>query len=124
VELLVAEFDSEGAAQEAHLCVAADGMDLESVAASAGYPVRTESGPVRRFPEAWQQRLAQAAPGQGLPPMALDGVHWVCRMLRQEEPVLEDPEVAAMVDAAILDHHFAHREASGVHWKFPVEGAP
>lgn len=122
VDLLVSEFDSEAAAQEAYLCVTADGMTLESVALEAGYAVRTESGPVHRFPEHWQRRLVHAVPGQNLPPLALDGVHWVCRVLRQVEPELSEPSVAAAVDGVLLDQHFARREGSEIRWRFPVEG--
>jgi len=122
VEILVSEFDSATAAREAHLCVTADGMTLESVAAEAGYPVRTESGTIQRYPEAWRRLLAGSPPGYHLPPLAMDGVHWVCRILRQEEPNLSDPEVAAAVDTAILERHFARREMSEIRWRFPQEG--
>ena len=120
MDLLVAEFDSETAAQEAYLCVTADGMSLEAVAAESGSPLSTRSAAVGEYPESWHPHLAGALPGRTLHPPSEGGRHCVCRVVDEEEPVLSDPAVAEAVEALLMNRHLGRLEKREVRWHVPM----
>ncbi|HAB19915.1 MAG TPA: hypothetical protein PLX89_23920 [Verrucomicrobiota bacterium] len=121
MELVIAEFDSEAAAHEAHLCVTSDGRTLEDVANETGFPIRQESAFVREFPESWHLHLLGALPGRTLPPLPNDATFDVCRVVSSIEPQLTDAAVVAAVDAVLLERQFGHLESQEVRWHINVE---
>jgi hypothetical protein len=123
LEVAVVEFDTATAAREAYLCVTADGLSLEDLAAETGYPLRREAAFLRDFPESWHPTLLGACPGHTLPPLRRGDLLEVCRVLDHSEPRLEDPAVLAELDGVLLERHFGHLESREIHWCIPREGA-
>ena len=122
LELAVVEFDTPTAAREAYLCVTADGLSLEDLAADTGYPFRKEAAFLRDFPESWHPALLGACTGHTLPPLPRGDLLEVCRVLDHSEPCLEDPAVLAELDGVLLERHFGHLESREIHWCIPGEG--
>lgn len=123
LKVAVVEFDTATAAREAYLCVTADGLSLENLAAETGYPIRWEEAFLRDFPESWHPALLGACPGHTLPPLPRGDLHEVCRVLDHSEPRLEDAAVLAELDGVLLERHFGHLESREIHWSIPREGA-
>ena len=123
VELVSVQFDSEAAAQEAYLCVTADGLSLEVVADESGYPLRQTSAFVRQLPEEWHLPLLSSIPGRTLPPLPDSGTYHVCRVVTLHEPVLTDIAVAQALDELLLERHFGRLEAREVNWLLRTEAA-
>jgi len=71
---------------------------------------------VEDLPEYWQRRFLAAAEGATLEPQADDGVFQLCRLLRKEEPQLEDAVVMSRIDQRILEAHFAELSGHCVRW--------
>lgn len=108
------ELDSEAAAREATLCVRNDGETLAAVAAEAGFATKRESMWVEDAPQ--QTWFGKA--GDLVGPMRAAGGFRLCQIVRRIEPSLDDREVSARVDAALLDESFS--ELCARHTPLPV----
>lgn len=122
VGYLLASFDQADAAQEAQLCVSADGEDLAAVAERAGGRVEAKAGFVEDMPEAERRKLVSARIGECLPPASHDGKTFaVILVTSKQEPDLADAAVQERVRDRIVAETFARYLHEDVRWlKFPL----
>jgi len=110
------EFDRGEALNEAYLCVHEDGLPMEDVAKMGRFPYSMKEFLVEDLSEYWQRRFLAAAEGTTLEPEADDGVFQLCRLLRKQEPRIDDPSVLSRIDQRILEAHFAELSGQCVRW--------
>ncbi len=113
IDTLVLE--PEAAAREACLCVRNDGDALADVAAGAGYAIKRDQIWIKDdvLPQA-----SFAAEGELVGPIPIANGFKLCQVVRRIEPSLDDAEVAARVDAMLLDEFF--EELCSRHTQLPV----
>jgi hypothetical protein len=116
LEVETVEFDRGEALNEAYLCVHEDGLPMEDLAKMGRYPYSRKEFLVEDLPEYWQRRFLAASEGTALEPEADDGVFQLCRLLRKQEPKIDDPSVLSRIDQRILEAHFADLSGQCVRW--------
>jgi len=100
------ELESEAAAREACLCVRDDGEPLAEVAARSGYTTKREHIWVEDAGNDLPPQASFASDGELIGPIHAENRFKVLQVVRRVEPSLADAEVAARVDAALLDEFF------------------
>ena len=116
LEVESVEFDRGEAANEAYLCVHEDGLSMEESAKLGRYPYTRKEFLIEDLPEHWQRRFLAASEGATLEPEVDDGVYHLCRLLRKQDPQLEDSSVRRRIDQRILESHFAELTGNCVRW--------
>jgi hypothetical protein len=116
LEVETVEFDQAAAVNEAYLCVHEDGLSMEELAKMGRYPYTRKEFLVEDLSEYWQRRFLAASEGAALEPLAEDGVFQLCRLLRKQEPRIEDSPVEQRIDRRILEAHFAELSGQCVRW--------
>lgn len=115
-EFVLAEFDSLDAAQEARSCVNEDQALLADVAAENGYPFRTECRFVEDLPSDWALAMGAGVLNRACAPIFMAGPSVLLLPLRRIEPSLEDGEVTARIDAAMVEQHFDGLASQHLRW--------
>jgi hypothetical protein len=118
VECAVIEFDQLDAAREARHCVD-DGQSLSEIAAMGHFAFRSGRWLVSALPKAWSQALFQIRPGMVTQPIADGERLLLLGFQRLIEPSLSDPDIAAGIDAAILQPALQALLARQVQWVLP-----
>ena len=116
-EVEMIELDTLDAAREALLCVRDDGMSMEEVAAEGRYPYRHPEILLEDLPEDLQCKFLGVRPGDIVEPIARGDSFHLCRIVRKEEPNLDDPVVRERADQCILDRHFSDLAIRYIHWR-------
>jgi len=116
LEVETVEFDRGEALNEAYLCVHEDGLPMEELAKMGRYPYSRKEFLVEDLPEYWQRRFLAVPDGATLEPEADDGVFQLCRLLRKQEPRIDDPSVLSRIDQRILEAHFTELSGQCVRW--------
>jgi len=116
LEVETVEFDRADAANEAYLCVHEDGLSMEELAKMGRYPYTKRELLVEDLSEDWQRRFLAASEGATLEPVSDDGVFHLCRLLRKQEPKIEDSSVSRRVDQRVLESYFTELSAQCVRW--------
>lgn len=117
IRLEVMRFDNLDAGREAALCVRESGGSVAQFAAECGQPFEEMSFLLGSASPEDQSRLLSLTPGELVGPEQKENEFQICRLVAKEEPTLENPEVAAVVDQLILESHFAGLGAGVVHWE-------
>lgn len=123
VALDVVGFDSESTAKEGYSCVISDGLTLEQVSRESGYPLEHRESFLRDLPEELRTLIMSAYPGAVLRPFSSGGTFDVYRVVKLNEARLEDPAVATILDALLIQRHFGDVEAREVRWRLDETGA-
>jgi len=121
VEFEQAEFDSAGAAREAVLCTREDQASLRATAEANAFPCQVATAFLGDLPPTWAEVLTSARLGEAVIPRDSDGCFVVLAPLGRQEPSLDDPEVCARVDAALVEQHFRELEANHIRWLINVD---
>lgn len=116
VEFEQAEFDSAGAAREAVLCAREDQASLRATAEANAFPCRVATAFLADLPPAWSEALTSTRLGEAVIPRDSDGCYVVLAPLVRQEPSLDDPEVCARLDRALVDQYFRALEARHIRW--------
>ena len=115
-QFVLAEFDSMDAAQEARSCVNEDQALLVEVAAEHGFPFRTECRFIDDLPTDWALALGAGVSKKAAAPIAMAGRSVLLSPLRRIEPSLDDDEVVARIDAAMVEQHFDALASQHLRW--------
>ncbi len=95
------EFDSPAAAREARMCAEHDGLSLAQLADEHGFPIHPFDALAETLAPAMASALQHALPGQ----ICLAALAGECTGLMQlharQAPSLDDPQVAARIDALL-----------------------
>ena len=116
LEVETVEFDCCAAVNEAYLCVHEDGLPMEELAKMGRFSYSRKDFLVEDIPEYWQRRFLGVPEGATLEPEADDGVFHLCRLLRKQEPSIDDPSVLSRIDQRILESHFTELSGQCVRW--------
>lgn len=119
-----AEFDSAGAAREAVLCTREDNASLSSIAGANAFPCEIATSFLGDLPPPWAEVLTSARLGEAVIPRETDGHIVVLAPLSRREPTLDDPDIVARLDAALVEQHFRELEARHIRWLINVELTP
>ena len=122
VELEILELESDDAAREALLCLREDGETMAEVAHDGGYPLQQRRWWTDEIPAELQMRFLSAVPGEVFGPIPNEDEFQIYRVVRKLEPELDDPEVAARIDAHLVQNHFAERTARSI--RFLLDAPP
>lgn len=121
VEFEQAEFDSAGAAREAVLCTREDHASLRATAEANAFPCRVETAFLGDLPPTWAEVLTSTRLGEAVIPRDSDGCFVVLAPLGRQEPSLEDPDVCARLDVALVEQHFRELESRHIRWLINVD---
>jgi hypothetical protein len=113
-EELVAE--DENAALEAALCVRADGESLAAIAERAGLTLLDHERWLDEIEPELGTRFLAATPGAIIGPVAVDGAFVVARVRSKTAPSLEDADVRARADEAVVARAVGRLVADRVVW--------
>lgn len=117
---LLVEFDAAAAAREARLCVEADGEDLAQLARAQGLAWREFAADAGQLPAALARTLAHAPVGSLQAAQLEDGRHCLLRLAARIPPRLDDPQIAARVDATLRARALDALVCRHVHWILPL----
>jgi hypothetical protein len=98
---------SREAAQEAVLCLTADGLSPEQVANESGSCWEEQDLFVGDLSPDVQQEFLSAAPGEVLPLKEAENGFSVIRIMAKAEPALADDEVRDRIDQRLMESHFS-----------------
>ncbi len=121
VEFAQAEFDSAGAAREAVLCTREDHASLRDTAEANAFPCRIETAFLNDLSPAWSEVLTSTRLGEAVIPRDSAGCFVVLAPLGRQEPSLDDPDVCARLDAALVEQHFRELETRHIRWLINVD---
>lgn len=119
VEVEIGYFDSLDAAREAFLCVTQDGDEFAEVLELAGAEGDQLVTFIDDLPDVVSQLLLSAMEGETLAPVAYEGSHLLCRLVRKVSPELEDPDVMARIQEAIVESQLGALVDEHVVWLLP-----
>jgi hypothetical protein len=104
------------AAQEAALCIREDGRDLAEVAADAGARLDEAEWYLEEVADELRDRLLAARVGELVGPVAVDDGFVLVLVLDKRMPTLEDSEVRARAERAVLAQAAEREIADRVRW--------
>jgi hypothetical protein len=107
---------NEDAAREARLCVQEDGASVAEVGAQLGVATLERVRVFAETPNELGARLAAAAPGELVGPVAADGTFILARLLSKTPPSHDDPAVAARARADLVAEAVGRLSAGQVTW--------
>ena len=108
---------AEDAAREAVLLVREDGMPLPEVARQAGLELAAERLYLGEMPPELRPRLASAAPGELVGPLATGGEGYLLVAVNDKVvPSLEDPEIRARAENAAIASAVEREVQARVRW--------
>lgn len=114
------EFDSPAAAREARMCAEHDGASLAQLAAVHGFPIHPYDALAETLAPAMASALQHALPGQ----ICLTALTGECTGLMQlharRAPSLEDPQVAARIEALLRARALDALVSRHVRWTWPL----
>lgn len=108
--------EDENAALEATLCVRADGESLTAVAERAGLTLLAHERWLDEIQPELGTRFLAATPGALIGPIAVDGAFVVARVRSKTAPSLEDADVRARADEAVVTRAVGRLVADRVVW--------
>lgn len=110
-------FGEERLAREAALCVTADGLTLDEVAGHARAVVQEWSFYLDEVALEARPHFLAAAQGAWLGPLPLLSGYPVLQILGKRAPVLNDPQIKARAERAIINHALAQEMNGCVQWQ-------
>jgi hypothetical protein len=110
----------EHAALELALCVRADGDTLAAAAARAGVTVEEREDWLDEIEPALATRFLAAQPGDLIGPVPSDGSFVVAHVRKKVAPTLDDPDVRARAEEAVVARAVARAVADRVIWHEPL----
>lgn len=114
------EFDSPAAAREARMCAEHDSLSLAQLAAEHGFPIHSFDALAETLAPPMASALQHALPGQ----ICLAALAGECIGLMQLHarcaPSLDDPQVAARIDALLRARLLEALVSRHVRWTWPL----
>jgi hypothetical protein len=120
LEYVEVELDSAAAVREARMCVLEDRIELTAVAVEAGYPQRIVGACVGELPPTQAAVLQHAAVGQLSSPTTEDGRFLLLQLRQRVPPSLDDPTIAAAIDARLRRRRLDALVSRHVQWIWPL----
>jgi len=109
-------FPQASMAREAVLCCRQDGLTLGQLAADIDRRLECEDVLLQTCGPDMKAVFLSAAPGQVVGPVAVGDSHHVLVVRRKQPPVLEDPEVRALAEQAIVESLLDRERKARVRW--------
>ena len=98
------------------LCCRQDGLTLGQLAADINRRVECEDVLLQTCGPDMKAVFLSAAPGQVVGPVEVGDSHHVLVVRRKQPPVLEDPEVRALAEQAIVESLLDRERKARVRW--------
>lgn len=102
------------------LCLRKDQLPMSAIARETGYPMLRRTLSFDSLPENSSNDLLGARQGDVLGPYPYEGRLFVIRLVKKNEPSLEDSAVRERIEHEICVHYFAGIAAKHVDWVFPI----
>ncbi len=109
-------FPQASMAREAVLCCRQDGLTLGQLAADIDRRLECEDVLLQTCGPDMKAVFLSAAPGQVVGPVEVGDSHHVLVVRRKQPPVLEDPEVRALAEQAIVESLLDRERKARVRW--------
>lgn len=120
LEFTLVEFDSLAAAREARMCAEHDGLSLAQIAAEQGYPERRIDALAETLRPTIASALQHALPGQLCLAALADECMGLLQLHARTAASLNDPQVAARIEAILRARLFDTLVSRHVHWTWPL----
>lgn len=120
MDFTLVEFDSLAAAREARMCAEHDGLSLAQVAAEHGFPERRIDALAETLAPAMTSALQHALPGQVCLATLADECIGLMQLHARSAPSLDDPQVAARIEAILRTRVFDALISRHVRWNWPL----
>ena len=109
-------FPEASMAREALLCCRQDGLTLGQLAADINRRLECEDVLLQTCGPDMKAVFLSAAPGQVVGPVEVGDSHHVLVVRRKQPPVLEDPQVRALAEQAIVESLLDRERKARVRW--------
>ena len=109
-------FSQESMAREAVLCCRQDGLTIGELAADINRRLEREDVLLETCDPDVQAAVLSAPSGQIIGPLQIGDMHHVLVVRNKQVPVLEDPEVRALVARALRESLLARERKARVRW--------